>query len=226
MSDYCIRLYKDSDYEVTRDLFVRSMKEHTITAFRHVIGLPYIFYFLLFVFITPYSKTGSIAISIQAGILVILGLWLATKKIYTSHVQKCLFDDMLDIKTYYMQRDGYCFWVAECAGEVVGTVAAAPSHYNGRQKHIELKRLSVAKSHRGTGIAKALAQTLIDFAQERGFEAVILEISLGQIIAQILFEKMGFRRTQHFYKTRRIVELANLKTVCYKYDIKREKKHQ
>ncbi|KAM4807596.1 putative N-acetyltransferase CML1 [Rhinophrynus dorsalis] len=219
MSDYCIRLYKDSDYAACRDIFARGITEHINVAFNHALELPHVWLSMLSVFLLLLLTTGSIIISSLAVILALVCLWLGTRKIYTSYVQYCLADDMVDIKKYYLQRDGYCYWVAESAGEVVGMVAAVPSHHPGADTHVELKRMSLAKSHRGKGIAKALCRTLIDFARERGCEAVILETSLAQTDAQKLYERMGFRGTHTYCAPGLTAKFLDFRILCYRYEI-------
>ncbi|MEE6520300.1 hypothetical protein FKM82_018142 [Ascaphus truei] len=219
MSDYHIRLYKDSDYELVRNLFECGILEHTRVAFYHSLTVPHIWLFMLVVFLFPLLTTGSIPLSILAGTLAIVGLWLGTTDIYHTYVQHSLSDDMQDIHKYYLQRDGYCYWVAESAGEVVGMVAAVPTSHSAGERHIELKRMSVAKSHRGKGIAKVLCRTVIDFAREKGCSAVILETSFAQIDAQRLYEKMGFRYIRTCYAPKFTAKLIDFRLVFYQYDI-------
>ncbi|CAH2299163.1 probable N-acetyltransferase camello [Pelobates cultripes] len=219
MSDYHIRLYQDSDYDRVRDLFAKGILEHTQVAFSHALTLPHIWIFMTGVFLLPLLASCSFIISVLSVFLVLAGLWLGTQYLYISYVKHALSDDLLDVKKYYLQRDGYCFWVAESAGEVVGTVAATPSFYPGGERHIELKRMSVAQSHRGKGIAKALCRTLIDFARKRGCEAVILGTSHSQRAAQILYEAMGFRLQSSEVIEHIFGKAVNFKVLTYRYDI-------
>ncbi|KAM4706575.1 putative N-acetyltransferase family 8 member 5 [Discoglossus pictus] len=219
MSDYCIRLYKNSDLDTARDIFDRGIMEHTSGAFKH--ALRHIWIFMIFVFLFPLAVTGSIALSVLALILVLVIIWVCIRHIYYSYLQHSLDDDMLDIHKYYLQRDGYCFWVAECAGQVVGMVAAVPSLHPNGKKHVEMKRMSVAKGHRGKGIAKALCRTLIDFARERGCDAVVLETTLPQTDAQQLYEKMGFQSIGTYYALNRMAKLIDFRILRYRYDIPR-----
>ncbi|XP_069833232.1 putative N-acetyltransferase 8B isoform X2 [Dendropsophus ebraccatus] len=200
MSDYFIRLYKDSDYDVARDLFAGGLVEHSSKAFHHAVRLPHICLPVLAALTLPALNLMSIPISILMAAIAVVAVWFGARYLYTSYIDHALSDDMLDIWKYYLQRDGYNFWVAESSdGEVIGTIAALPSFEPGGEKHLELRRLSVAKHHRGKGIAKALCRTLIDFARKRGCEAVDLTTTLSQIEAQKLYEKLSFRHTCTFY---------------------------
>ncbi|MEE6512155.1 hypothetical protein FKM82_019076 [Ascaphus truei] len=201
MSDYCIWLYKDSDYNTVRDLFAKGTIEHTL-----------VFLFLLL-------TIGSVPLFILAETLAIVGLWLGTRDIYHSYIQHALSDDMLDIHKYYPQRDGYCFWVAESAGEVVGTVAALPPPDPGGEHHMEFRRMSVSRSHRGKGIAKVLCRTVIDFARECGCEAVILETRWSYLAAQSLYESVGFKYQRSSFVKHSLAKGFDFMFLLYKYDI-------
>ncbi|XP_063781499.1 probable N-acetyltransferase CML1 isoform X2 [Pseudophryne corroboree] len=214
-----IRLYKDSDYEVVREIFTCGIKEHSGTAFHHALSLPHIWVLQLLTFLVLLQTTGSLTVAVVAVIATVALLWLLCRYIYSSYVQQSLQDDMLDIRKYYLQRDGYCFWVAESAGEVVGTVAAVPPHHPGGDRQVELKRLSVPRRHRGKGIAKALCQTVIDFAKQRDCEAVILETSLSQYDACRLYEKMGFRESRNSCPPHPVTKLIDFRILFYQYDI-------
>ncbi|XP_071982554.1 putative N-acetyltransferase 8B [Engystomops pustulosus] len=220
MSDYSIRLYVDSDYEVTRNLFRNGIIEHHNKAFHHALQRPHIWLPALVVLTLPALNLVSVTTSILVVLTAVAAIWFYCRYMYTSYVDYALSDDMLDISKYYLQRDGFCFWVAETrGGEVVGTIAALPSSDPGGEKHLELKRLSVATKHRGKGIAKVLCRTLIDFARRRGCEAVVLSTSLAQINATKMYEKLGFRQTHSFYPPGLLGQFLDFKIIAYRYDI-------
>ncbi|CAH2299172.1 probable N-acetyltransferase camello [Pelobates cultripes] len=219
MSSFSIRLYKDLDYEVVRGLFARGILEHSHMAFRHAISVTRNWLFMLVMFLVPLCVTGSVILSILAVVIALIIIWICSRYVYSYYVAHCLSDDMLNIQKYYLQRDGYRFWVAESGGEVVGAVAAVPSSFSSEEKHTELKRLTVARSHRGKGIAKALCRTVIEFARNRGSDAVVLETSLPQTDAWKLYEKMGFHRTltiRQLYVTFRVIDFVLFR---YQYDL-------
>ncbi|KAM3937542.1 putative N-acetyltransferase 8B isoform 1-T3 [Leptodactylus fuscus] len=220
MSDYSIRLYKDSDYQVARDLFAEGLVEHTNIAFKHALRQPQICLPVMAVLTLPALNLVSITMAVLLVTVAVVALWFCSRYMYTSYINYCLSDDMLDIRKYYLQRDGYCFWVAESTGgEVMGTVAALPSTQPGGEKHLELKRLSVAPEHRGKGIAKVLCRTLIDFGRKRGCEAVVLSTTVPQINATRLYEKLGFRQTQTFPHLGLLGKFLDFRFLVYQYDI-------
>ncbi|XP_075043990.1 N-acetyltransferase 8-like [Mixophyes fleayi] len=218
MSNYVIRVYKDSDYHVARHLFACGIEEHSKNLFYHALGLHYIWLLLVLVFILVLNFV-SVTMSILAVTIVIFCVWFGARHMYTSYVRFSLSNDMLNIRKYYLQREGCCFWVAELEGEVVGTVAALPSPLPGGEKHLQMKRLSVSKGHRGKGIAKLLCRTMIDFAHKRGCDAVVLTTTLAQSDAWTLYEKMGFRRTRMYHPPNLLAKLLDFRDLTYQYDI-------
>ncbi|XP_063781500.1 probable N-acetyltransferase 8B isoform X3 [Pseudophryne corroboree] len=218
MSEYLIRLYKDSDYVAARELFAHGTEEHSTKFYHHLLGLKRI-WLLLVAVSSLMLHFVSVTMSILAAAIALVCTWFGAQFMYTSYVKFALSDDMLDIWKYYLQREGCCFWVAELAGEVVGTVAVLPSSYPGGEKYLELKRLSVSKRHRGKGIAKRLCRTLIDFARNRGCEAVVLNTTFVQYEAWTLYEKMGFRQTHTYYPPEILGKLLDFKILAYQYDI-------
>ncbi|XP_044145078.1 probable N-acetyltransferase CML1 isoform X1 [Bufo gargarizans] len=219
MSDYQIRLYKDSDYERVREIFANGMKEHSTKAFQISLRLPRIWIFLLLMFLLLFWITGSFLMSVLAVIIDIGLLFCIHKLIYTVYASYCLKDDLLDIQKYYLQRDGYCFWVVESSGEIAGMVAAMPSPNPGGERQVELKRLSVPRKYRGKGIAKVLCRTVIDYARKRGCEAVVLETSYPQVDAWKMYEKMGFKRTRSFFTPTLLGRLLCFRVLLYRYDL-------
>ncbi|XP_069601146.1 probable N-acetyltransferase CML1 isoform X3 [Ranitomeya imitator] len=219
MSEYQIRLYKDSDYESVREIFAHGITEHTAKAFRFSLRLPRIWAIFVVTFLLFSHITGSLLVSILAVIIDIGFLFLLNKYIFVSYVQHSLDDDMLDIQKYYFQRDGYCFWVAESSGEIAGIVAAVPPDHPGGERQVELKRMSVPRKYRGKGIAKALCRMVIDFARERGCEAVILETSYPQVDAWRLYEKMGFKKMRTFFAPSLMAKLIGFTLLLYRYDL-------
>lgn len=72
-------------------------------------------------------------------------------------------------------------FIAITGGEVVGTGRLTPQG--------KLGRIAVKKTHRKKGIGKAIINTLIDCARERGLKQVTL---LSQLHAISLYESFGF----------------------------------
>ncbi|XP_056404978.1 probable N-acetyltransferase camello isoform X3 [Hyla sarda] len=211
-----VRLYKDSDYHKVREMFTSGCFEHTTAAFCHALRLPHNYLALLIVFLLPLLTTGSFVISIVGVVGVVVALWFSITNVISFCVKIALEGDLKDIERYYTRED-HCFWVAESAGEVVGTVAAVPLHKGG--KTMELKRMSVASTYRGKGVGKVLCRTMIDFAQQRGCNAVILFTTSIQADAVRLYEKMGFRHVDTSYQGSLRNWLLGFIWVTYRYDI-------
>ncbi|XP_069832357.1 probable N-acetyltransferase family 8 member 5 [Dendropsophus ebraccatus] len=216
MSTYKVRLYTDCDYDKVKEILTSGMFEHQAAAFYHALSLPHNWLALLVGFLLPLVTTGYFALSMVGVVSVMVALWVSIRGLIRYCVKKGLEGDLKDIEGYYM-RKGHCFWVAESAGEVVGTVAAAP--LPGGEKSTELKRMSVASTHRGKGVAKMLCRTLIDFARKSGCSMVVLHTTSVQFDAVRLYEKMGFRHVDTSYQGSLINWLLGFIWVTYRYDI-------
>ena len=79
--------------------------------------------------------------------------------------------------------------VVDATGEVVGTVGLLPLD-DGR---CELRKLYVAKEHRGRGLGKRLVQDALEKAKALGFRRVELETAGVLEVAGRLYESFGFR---------------------------------
>lgn len=216
MSDYHIRLYQDSDYHTVRNIFAGGIREHYPVAFRHTFSLRRVWVVILAGFLLALHITGSSTISLIAAIAVVLVLLFININIFFSYTWRCLAGDMLDIRKSYLLGGGCCFWVAELAGEVVGTVAAAPFPNPGQ---VELKRLSVPKKHRGKGIGKALVKTVIDFATKSGYRAIVLDTSLHQAASVRLYKRLGFRVTATFHPNYYFTKFIDFVDIICQYDL-------
>uniref|UniRef100_A0A8C5QZQ3 N-acetyltransferase domain-containing protein n=1 Tax=Leptobrachium leishanense TaxID=445787 RepID=A0A8C5QZQ3_9ANUR len=219
MSDYHIRLYKDSDFVVVKELFTNGNLEHSGRGFRHAVSVPRNLLSILATFLFSHWTSGSGFLSILVVVAALGFLWLSSRHIYSSYVEDCLADDMVDVEEYYLKRDGYCFWVAESGGEVVGSVAAVPSPYSNGEKLTELKRLTIDKRFRGRGIGKVLCRMVIDFARKSGSAAVVLQTSLPQVDAQKLYERMGFHKTHTLHRSDLKYRIPDFVHLIYRYDI-------
>lgn len=59
---------------------------------------------------------------------------------------------------------------------------------------VELKRMFVALSHRGTGVGRAVLVALEEWAQALGYRAVVLETGTRQAAAVRMYERNGYAR--------------------------------
>jgi ribosomal protein S18 acetylase RimI-like enzyme len=83
--------------------------------------------------------------------------------------------------------------VARRAGVIVGAAAVVPV---GVDKG-EVKRMSVARSQRRTGVASGLLHALIAFGFERGWRALVLETTAASTDAVGLYLAFGFTLTHY-----------------------------
>ncbi|OCT99099.1 probable N-acetyltransferase CML6 [Xenopus laevis] len=218
---HIIRIYKDSDYESVMDHYVSGVIENAPVAFKQVLRFPSTQILMTVGFLLILAATGSILLSVCVVLCALGFLWSCCWNFFHSYVNNTLVTDMKDIKKHYIERDGCCFWVAESGEEVVGMVAALPFPHPGGRNYVELKRMSVAKSHRGMGIGKDLCRACIDFARKRGCEGVVLITSTSQVGGWNLYEKMGFIRTHSSSPPNWSSKLAGIKLLHYQYNIQR-----
>ncbi|XP_023371048.1 putative N-acetyltransferase 8B [Otolemur garnettii] len=113
---------------------------------------------------------------------------------------------------------GSCFWVAESAKKVVGTVGAL--HVDNptlQEKWLKLLRLVVASEHRNQGIAKALVRTVLQFARDQGYSAVVLDTTNIQQSAMALYQGMGFKKVGQSFSSMsaRLVDLHEIYFICH-----------
>ncbi|XP_053886967.1 putative N-acetyltransferase 8B isoform X3 [Malaclemys terrapin pileata] len=219
MALYRIRQYEDGDYEAVRTMFGRGIKEHAPAGYIHVLKRPQAQLLFLGLFLAVLAAFGSLLVSLLALLLALTGGWFFIRSLWTDYVQQSLRNDLLDIRRTYVEAADSCLWVAEAEGAVVGMVGAVlPEDPSERGHALELKRMSVGKEHRGRGIARALCRTVIRFAQERGYSAVVLSTSMVQYSAQQLYESMGFRRVSQRSPSR-LASFLQFSVFYYRYEI-------
>lgn len=85
---------------------------------------------------------------------------------------------------------GFRLWVADIAGDVVGTVGLG--HLDAT--HEELKSMRTSPNHRGHGIGRALLHHAISDAGNRGVRRLSLETGSMEFFApaRALYERAGF----------------------------------
>jgi GNAT superfamily N-acetyltransferase len=86
------------------------------------------------------------------------------------------------------------FLVAFVGGEPVGCGGLRTLD----EDHGEVKRMFVAKSHRGTGVSTAILAALMDAARSLGWSRVVLETGDKQPDAVRFYEREGFIRIPNF----------------------------
>ncbi|XP_040191419.1 N-acetyltransferase 8-like isoform X2 [Rana temporaria] len=223
MSTLTVRQYKHSDFSAVKKLFIEGCHEHASTTFYQALRLHQNWLLMILGFLLPLVTVGSILLAILDVVVVLVVLWLCGRKFFYGYATHALADDMKDIPKYYLQREGYNYWVVESDGEFVGMVAAIPSYLPGGEKNTELKRMFVDQSHRGKGIAKVLCRTVIEFARKKGCKAVILSTTTVQTSATNLYRSVGFRCTHTSYMTGFTQRLIRLQWIYFRYDVNNSK---
>jgi len=84
--------------------------------------------------------------------------------------------------------------LAVAAGEPAGCVALRPLFH----RDAEMKRLYVRSQHRGAGLGRLLATTVIAAAKDLGYESLKLDTLPQMKAAQRMYEKLGFRDTARY----------------------------
>lgn len=218
---YQIREYQDSDYSSVRELYATGFREHegavcVLTLKQHWVQTVLLGLFILFLFLFS---------SLLATILCLGGILLAGRFgiccLFEQGVQLGLSEDLRDIRASYMHPGQVsCFWVAESNGSLVGTVAMLPCVTE--PGAWELKRISVRKTFRHRGLAKALCQTALQFAARHKVERVVLFTSLVQSDALKLYHSLGFHKEEEFVWPSLCAWLINFTVLKYAYKVRSE----
>ena len=95
--------------------------------------------------------------------------------------------DLLNVSAYYQRARGN-FWVAVDQGQIVGTIGLLDA---GDARGV-LRKMFVAASHRGTGLAAELLQTCLTWAQTAKMTEVMLGTTEQMKAAHRFYEKWGF----------------------------------
>ncbi|XP_020856729.1 N-acetyltransferase family 8 member 3 [Phascolarctos cinereus] len=193
MAPYHIRKYQDQDREEVMDMFIKGTLDHISPGFFYVLKQPRSFLLLLGGPGALFLASGSLLLSVLAFPGILASLWLVVRYPFNWYVDNALHTDLQDIRKSYLNDRRSCFWVAESEGQVVGMVCAClVQGVSGGQKHLELLHLSVRPEQRGKGIAKSLTQTLLQFAKDQGYDAVVLNTLCYNYPAQRVYEQLGF----------------------------------
>ena len=94
-------------------------------------------------------------------------------------------------------------WVALDGSEIVAVTQCSAVGRRPRVAHRASIAVSVKKSHWRKGIASHMIQMMIDWAKERGFEKMELEVNAENKAAIALYQKCGFQefgRYPQFFK--------------------------
>nr|XP_033809913.1 probable N-acetyltransferase camello [Geotrypetes seraphini] len=224
MSDYHIRQYIDFDYEAVRKIFVDGQLEHIPNGTFSVLKNPRMHFLIFFVFLTVLICSKSFLFSFLAIALLLAAAWHFIHAVFHDYVDHSLRDDLLNIQKSYMENEDSCFWVAESNDVVIGMVGAQLHRNHDGEPKIQLKHMCVKKCYRKGGVAKALCRTVLSFARQRGYNAVILETTQIQYAAQRLYENLGFKKLYELPLPSCFGKLLHVCVFYYRYDIKPEVK--
>lgn len=219
MAEVKIRRYSEEDDEDVKEIFTLGMSEHIPSSCMHILKQPLAQMFLGCVFLALLTSGKSILLPVLAVTLLLAAGRQSVSYMFTKYIKTSLDRDLNHIRQTYLEQPNACFWVAEVQGCVVGTVACLPAE--NVANYMELKRMSVRKSHRGQGIAKALCRIVAEFARERGCRGVVLHTSVVQTDAQKLYEHMGYMKVRELEVPEFIAKLTNFTLFEYRLDLKR-----
>ncbi|XP_031165977.1 probable N-acetyltransferase camello [Sander lucioperca] len=223
MASFQIRKYRDDDAEAVKELFSLGMSEHVPSAFMHLLKQPLTQMVLVCLFCALMTSSKSFLLPILAVTLLLAGARQFVVYMFNSYIDTSLRKDVSKIgEAYLMQKDSG-FWVAEVDGRLVGMVGCLPNQ--DAPACLELKRMSVRRSHRGMGIAKALCRTVADFTRDRGYAAVVLYTSVVQTDAQKLYEHMGYEKIREFVIPELVAKITNFTLFEYRLDLQRDGKN-
>jgi putative acetyltransferase len=99
--------------------------------------------------------------------------------------------DLVDPGAYYAERGGV-FWVLLDRQTIIATVGVIP--LPGRV--VELRKMYLQASYRGSGQGRRLLQHAMDWARDRGFRTLRLESASCLKEAVALYESTGFRKVK------------------------------
>lgn len=97
-------------------------------------------------------------------------------------------------------EEGAQLLVAELDGAVVGSVVLCPENTDaykgltGMSEYPEIRMLAVSPLARGKGVARALVNTCMEKARERGHRAIGLHTADFMTSAMSLYQRLGFKR--------------------------------
>ncbi|XP_061699525.1 probable N-acetyltransferase camello [Syngnathoides biaculeatus] len=220
MSGVEIREYRDGDGGAVRELFSLGMSEHVPAAFVHLLKQPPTQMVLMCTFCTLLATSKSFMLPVLAVTLLLAATRQLLVYKFNNYIESCHGADLKNIGESYTAARDSCFWVAESDGCLVGTVACLPR--NDAPDCLELKRMSVRRSHRRMGVAKELCRKVVDFTRRRGYAAVVLITSVVQTDAQKLYEGLGFRKVREFLEPDVASKVSNFLLFEYRLDLRQD----
>jgi len=111
---------------------------------------------------------------------------------------KATYDHKIDGHGNFKPEDVLVPGSGFLVGRVEGQAVACGGYRPLAPGVAEIKRMFVAREHRGRGYSKAILTTLERMARENGYEAVRLETRSKQMAAIALYEKLGYVRIPNY----------------------------
>lgn len=220
MDNIQIRKFNDEDADVVKELFTLGMSEHVPSSFVHVLKQPLTQMVLMCMFCALLTSSKSFLLPVLAVTFCLAGARQMVVYMFNKYIESTLRTDLNNISETYLKGKDSCFWVADSDGRVVGSVACLPAE--DAPGCLQLKRMSVRRSHRGMGIAKALCRTVAEFTRDRGYGAVILHTSVVQTDAQKLYEHMGYKKIREFVVPEFLAKILNFTLLEYRLDLQQD----
>jgi GNAT superfamily N-acetyltransferase len=110
------------------------------------------------------------------------------EKLFEQYIATTINGELKELAEIFSEAKRNAFWVVESANEIVGTFGIESRSVN----DTELRRMYLAKSYRGSGIA----QRMLDYAQAEarslGFTKMILSTAQIQEAADRFYRRSGF----------------------------------
>lgn len=103
---------------------------------------------------------------------------------------QCFDDEVESLPGAYVPPSGSIL-LAEFEGQLAGCVAMRPLAGGA----CEMKRLYVRAAFRGKGVARALAEAIVEAARARGYSCMLLDTIASMEAARSLYLSLGFEET-------------------------------
>ena len=227
-----IRKYDpEEDEEAVRELFTVVMSELVPSGFVHILKQPLTQMVLMCLFCALLTSSRSFLLPVLAVTLLLAGVRQLACHVTKRYIEYCLGSDLGHVPETYLAGKDSCFWVAEVDGSVVGMVACVPAQGApggagaGAPGCMQLKRMSVRRYQRHMGVGRALLGTVVAFARERGFPAVVLRTSVLMTDAQRLYRRAGFVQTRGVPVAHFLAKVLNYTLLEYQLDVTQQDPH-
>lgn len=89
--------------------------------------------------------------------------------------------------------------IAQVNGESAGCCALRPMDSSDYANACEMKRLYVRPIHRGTGVGRLLAESIVEQARLLGYDHILLDTLSDMEAARALYEDLGFEEIPPYY---------------------------